>query len=250
MNNTKRFDGKGEIYAKARPKYAQELLEYIKNTLNIPDGSVFADIGSGTGIFTEQLLDCGYTVYAVEPNNDMRKKADDKLLGRKGYTSVEGTDSRTTLPDSSVDYITAAQAFHWFDSENFKKECKRILKPNGKVMIVYNLYDKEAESNKALEKLRGEFSSEFHGFSGGIGDEACRMFFNNNCDVFRCDNIISYDRQGYIDRLMSSSYSPKENDKRWSEYIDSINDMFDRFQENGAVKIYYHTVAYIGKSGE
>ena len=86
MNNTTRFDGKGEIYAKARPSYATELFDYIKNTLKIPQGSVFADIGSGTGIFTEQLLDCVYRVYAVEPNADMRKKR------RKSFPQT------TTLP--------------------------------------------------------------------------------------------------------------------------------------------------------
>ena len=81
MDYTNRFDGKGEIYAKARPKYAAGLLYHLKNTLNIPEGSVFADIGSGTGIFTGQLLGCGYKVFAVEPNADMRKKAEGKLGG-------------------------------------------------------------------------------------------------------------------------------------------------------------------------
>ena len=75
MNNTHRFDGKSEIYAKARPKYAPELFVYLQNTLHVSAGSIFADIGSGTGIFTEQLLNCGYRVYAVEPGEDMRRKA-------------------------------------------------------------------------------------------------------------------------------------------------------------------------------
>ncbi len=112
MNYTDRFDGKGEIYAKARPKYAAGLFDYLKNTLGIPAGSVFADIGSGTGIFTGQLLNCGYKVYAVEPNDDMRKKAEEKLSDNKSFISVNGSSSDTTLPDGSVDNITVAQAFH------------------------------------------------------------------------------------------------------------------------------------------
>ena len=137
-NNTHRFDGKSEIYAKARPKYAPELFVYLQNTLHIPAGSVFADIGSGTGIFTEQLLDCGYYVYAVEPGEDMRRKAEEKLSGNEHFTSIDGTASNTHLPNNSVDYITAAQAFHWFDAEAFREECRRILKPGGKVVIAYN----------------------------------------------------------------------------------------------------------------
>ena len=109
MNNTTRFDGKGEIYAKARPSYAIELFDYIKNELLIPERSVFADIGSGTGIFSEHLLNNGYRVYAIEPNADMRKKAEEKLSIYKNFTSVNGADSNTTMPNQSVDCITTAQ---------------------------------------------------------------------------------------------------------------------------------------------
>lgn len=75
MNHTNRFDGKGEMYAKTRPQYAAGLFDYLKSTLHIADGSVFADVGSGTGIFSEQLLNGGHKIFAVEPNHDMRIKA-------------------------------------------------------------------------------------------------------------------------------------------------------------------------------
>ena len=129
MDYTNRFDGKGEIYAKARAKYAAVLFDFLKNDLKASGGSVFADIGSGTGIFTEQLLNCGYKVFAIETNGDMRKKAEEKLSDNKGFVSVNGSDSDMKISDKSVDFITAAQAFHWFDSEAFKKECRRVLKP-------------------------------------------------------------------------------------------------------------------------
>ena len=65
MDYTNRFDGKGEIYAKARAKYAAVLFDFLKNDLKAVADSIFADIGSGTGIFTEQLLNCGYKVFAI-----------------------------------------------------------------------------------------------------------------------------------------------------------------------------------------
>ena len=246
MNNTTRFDGKGEIYAKARPSYATELFDYLKNILSIPEGSVFADIGSGTGIFSEQLLNSGYCGYAVEPNADMRKKAEEKLSKYKGFTSVDGADSYTSLPDESVDFITAAQAFHWFDAEVFKKECKRILRQNGWVIIVYNSRDEQAACTKALADLRRKFNSEFHGFSNGISDDKCRAFFDGNCEIFRADNSQSYDRQGYINRVLSSSYSLRENDERYAEYLKEINIIFDTFAVNGTLTVPTYTVAYIG----
>lgn len=246
MNNTNRFDGKGDLYAKARPKYANELFDYMKSSLNISDNSVFADIGSGTGIFTEQLLVCGYRVYAVEPNADMRKKAEEKLHRYENFYSVDGTADNTKLQDKSVDYITVAQAFHWFEAHAFKDECERILKPDGKIIIVYNSRDTQAECTKALAELRREYNPEFHGFSNGISEENCLTFFNNNCDVFKCDNSLTYDRQGYIDRLLSSSYSLKEDNPRFFEYIDSINNLFDRFAVDGKITVPTYTVAYIG----
>lgn len=247
MNNTNRFDGKGEIYAKARPKYSSELFDYMENNLNIPKGSVFADIGSGTGIFTQQLLDCGYFVYAVEPNSDMRKKAEEKLSVYKDFCSVDGTDGNTALPDNSVDYITVAQAFHWFDASAFRKECQRILKPDGKVLIVYNSRDEEAECTKALAALRGKYNPEFHGFSNGISNEKCMAFFNGDCQVFHADNSQIYDRQGYVNRVLSSSYSLKENDERYEEYLSDINKIFDTYEVDGEIKIPTYTVAYTGK---
>lgn len=246
MNHTNRFDGKGELYAKARPKYAKEFFDYLKNTMNVPENSIFADIGSGTGIFTEQLLACGYRVYAVEPNADMREKAEEKLSGNSAFTSVDGTDRDTHLADRSVDCITAAQAFHWFDAEAFKKECHRILKPNGKIMLVYNSRDEQAACTRALAALRKQYNPDFHGFSNGISDGACRAFFDGNCEVFRADNSQTYDRQSYINRALSSSYSLREDDPRYAEYLEGIGEIFDRFSKDGMMTVPTYTVAYIG----
>lgn len=246
MNNTTKFDGKGEIYAKARPKYAVGLFNYIKNTLQIPERSIFADIGSGTGIFSEQLLNNGYRVYAIEPNTDMRKKAEEKLLVYHDFVSVDGTDSNTIIPNQSVDCITVAQAFHWFDVDAFKKECRRILKSYGKVLIVYNTRDEFTECNTALADLHCKYCPDFQGFSKGMNDEKCRNFFYNKCDVFRADNSQAYDRQGYINRILSSSYSLRESDDGFAEYIAEINRLFDTFSNDGTLTVPMHTVAYIG----
>lgn len=122
-------------------------------------------------------MNCGYKVYAVEPNDDMRKKAEEKLSDNKSFISVNGSSSDTTLHDGSVDNITAAQAFHWFDPISFAAECKRILKPGGRVIIVYNSRDEKAACTMALAALRRKYAPEFHVFSNGISDEKCIAFF-------------------------------------------------------------------------
>ena len=246
MDYTRRFDGKAAIYAGARPRYAAELLRYLKNDLQIPSASIFADIGSGTGIFAEQLLECGYKVFAVEPNDDMRKKAEEKLSGNKNFVSVNGSDGAMGLPDSSVDFITAAQAFHWFDPQAFRRECRRIQRPGGKVLIVYNFRVKNAPCTEALAALRRKYCPEFHGFSNGINEENCTRFFAGKCDIFRADNTQSYDRQGYLARVLSSSYSLPRLDVRYEAYCSEIHAIFDRFSEDGKIAVPTETVAWIG----
>ena len=115
MDNTKRFDGKGEIYAKARPSYATELFDHIKSRFPISEGSIFADIGSGTGIFSEQLLNCGYRVYAVEPNTDMRQIAEERLSKYKGlslkYTDVSSSESSKKVLSISLGRVKLESFF-------------------------------------------------------------------------------------------------------------------------------------------
>ncbi len=246
MNNTTRFDGKGDIYAKVRPGYAAELFEYIRHTLSLKPGSAFADVGSGTGIFSASLLACGYRVYAVEPNADMRRKAEEKLSACESFFSVDGTDANTTLPSQSVDCVTAAQAFHWFDAQAFKKECRRLLKPNGKVIIVYNTRDEQSGCSQALADIHRRYCPAFQGFSKGINDEQCRAFFEGRCDVFRVDNSQSYDREGYVGRALSSSYSLREGDEGYAPYLEALYRLFEMFSERGRLVVPMQTVAYIG----
>ena len=141
--------------------------------------------------------------------------------------------------------ITAAQAFHWFDAEAFRKECIRIRRPGGRVIIVYNSRDDHA-SAKALSDLHRRYAPGFHGFSNGISAEKCRAFFAGHCEIFRADNSQHYDRQGYIDRVLSSSYSLCGDDDRYPAYLKEINAIFDAFAVNGIMTVPIHTVAYIG----
>ena len=157
--NTKRFTGKAELYRKFRPSYTQELFQYLYSPqVGFSQDSVIADIGAGTGIFTRLLLERGSKVYAVEPNADMRETSKNDLAEYKNFVSVNASAENTGLDEASVDFITAAQAFHYFDREVFKQECRRILRPGGKVVIIWNDVDKYSEliqkNGNIIEKYR------------------------------------------------------------------------------------------------
>ena len=167
MKNTEKFTQQSKHYETGRPSYAAELLHYLfKEHLSKQD--VIADIGAGTGKLTKPLLQRGNRVIAVEPNDAMRQVAQETLKDFDRAQFVKGTDSNTTLPNESIDAITVAQAFHWFDVDAFKKECKRILKPNGKVFLIWNMRDEQAGINKKNFEIFQKYCINFGGFSGGI----------------------------------------------------------------------------------
>ena len=102
MRYMDRFDGKGELYAKARPNYAAALFEYLKADPVLPAGSVFADVGAGTGIFSAQLLDCGYKVFAVEPPTFVELEVTETDPGFKGDTATNVTKPATVETGAEI----------------------------------------------------------------------------------------------------------------------------------------------------
>ncbi len=246
--NTNKFDSKGNVYSKARPSYPDALFSFLLAERVINKETVAADIGSGTGIFTIALSQFVNFVFAVEPNNDMRVKAEEKYKTIANITSINATAESTSLPDNSIDLVTVAQAFHWFDRVVFKHECKRILKPNGKVVLVWNDRDSDSEIIKDNFAVNKKYCEAFKGSSNGIdfSKDAFSDFFSGEFELVEFCNNLVYTREDFIARNLSSSYAPKENDLMYDEYIKSINEVFDKHQTNGTVKYPYITRCYIG----
>ena len=137
----KKFSGRADDYVAGRPAYAEEFVRWLALEQGFSEETIVADIGSGTGKFAQQLLKMGCFVYGIEPNDDMRKKAEENFLKGENFCSVKGTANKTTLKEHAVDVVTSAQAFHWFDITAFQKECRRILKPDGRVYLIWNVRD-------------------------------------------------------------------------------------------------------------
>lgn len=248
--NEHKFDGKGEIYKKYRPDYSDEFIEWLYSDGGFSADGVVADVGSGTGIFTRRLLEKGSRVFAVEPNDDMRKKAETALEKYSGFVSVCGTGESTGLGENSVDFVTAAQAFHWFDREKFCLECRRILRPCGKVLLLWNTKDSSSEVVRGIAEVNRRFCPSFSGFSGGIDfSDSSREF----SDFFRGEyvskffkNDFALDKESFVGRCLSSSYSLKEGDKGFSEYAAELENLFDKYSRDGVVFIPNFTCCYMG----
>src|SRR5438876_6048912 len=135
---TQRFSNRVENYVRYRPGYPKEVLTLLKAECGLKADSIIADIGSGTGILAELFLASGNRVFGVEPNREMREAGERLLQAYPRFTSIAGTAEATTLPNQSVDFITAGQAFHWFDRAQCLREFERILRPGGWVVLVWN----------------------------------------------------------------------------------------------------------------
>ena len=248
MNTHKQFDGYANDYTAGRPQYSDEMINRILEICDMSENFTIADIGSGTGKFSSQLLMRGYEVFAVEPNDDMRNTAESELSSYKNFHSINGDAENTTLENDSVDLITTAQVFHWFDVAKFKAECKRIKKKNGKISLIWNVRDMSASINQELYEIYKKYCPRFIGFSGGIikDDPRIKEFFGNEYEYISCVNPLSLDKEKFIKRSLSGSYSIKEGDRCYEEYINSIVDIFERYCKHDSVIIPNSSVAYMG----
>lgn len=248
MDSKKIFLGREENYAAARPSYSNKLIAKIFEICNITCDSRIADIGAGTGKFTKQLLERGVYVTCVEPNVAMMDKAKIALSNYDRCNFVFGDSSNTNLPSKSVQFVTVAQAFHWFDVEKFKKECGRILTSDGKVVLVWNLRDKACKINAELEDICKKYCPHFKGFSGGIenAQEKIASFFDDSYEKLQFENPLEFDLDKFISRSLSSSYSLQKGEENFDEYIAELKQLFEKYAQDGKVVVGNNSVAYVG----
>lgn len=247
---TLRFTNRVANYVKYRPGYPEEVLEYLKDNAGLTADSIIADIGSGTGIFTRLLLDKGYTVYAVEPNDAMRKSSEEQLFSYDNFHAVNGTAEATTLEAHSVDFIVCAQAFHWFDQMLTKTEFKRILKPKGQVALIWN--NRQVEYDEfavAYEVLLLQQSSDYAEVNHrNLGDVDFTNFFKNGkYQVGKYENIQVFDEDGLVGRAFSSSYIPPKDTEAGQAFLADLQALFEQYQVDGTVDFVYQTEIYLGK---
>lgn len=248
--NTERFSDRVENYVKYRPAYPKECIDYLYAGMGFSEETVIADIGSGTGILTAQLLEKGVSVTGVEPNPDMRRSAEALLPGFPKFVSKDGTAEDTKLPDQSVDCIVCAQAFHWFDKEACQKEFQRILKPGGKVILIWNNRKVRPEGFSAgYEALLRTYANDYKEVNHNrITDADFEAFYKNGTygkEVFPNEQIFDY--EGLKGRLLSSSYAPVPGEKNYEPMMRELGRLFDEYKSSDRITFEYETEVYFGE---
>ncbi|HZQ70415.1 MAG TPA: class I SAM-dependent methyltransferase [Terriglobales bacterium] len=248
-NPTQRFSSRVHDYVLYRPGYPKEVLDLLQSECGLTAQSLIADIASGTGIFTRMLLENGNRVFGVEPNDEMREAGENFLASYSNFTSVAGTAEATTLADHSVDFVTAAQAAHWFHRERARKEFVRILRPGGWTVLIWN--ERQTDTTpflRAYEKLLLEFGTDYQEVRHERTTDAIDSFFAPSPfekRAFAMQQEFDYD--GVKGRLLSSSYAPAAGHSGHEPMLHELRRIFDSYQENGRVAFDYNTRVYYGR---
>lgn len=248
-DSTQRFSSRVRNYVRYRPGYPSAVIDLMKNECGLTSASIIADIASGTGIFTRMLLENGNRVFGVEPNAEMRKAGEEFLRSYSRFTSVAGTAEATTLGDHSVDFVTAAQAAHWFDRENARREFIRICRPGGWTVLLWN--ERRTGSTPflcAYEQLLLEFGVDYQEVRCERTIQQIETFFAPSQFQLRVfDYGQDFDYPALEGRLLSSSYTPQASDAGYAPMLRELRRMFDAHQVNGRVTFEYDTRVYYGQ---
>ena len=242
--NTGLFTGKTDDYFRFRPSYPDAAAEFLRSRTS---GDSVLDVGAGTGIFTAILLKYFSDVSAVEPNAEMREKFTSFLPGTPCFN---GTGESTGLADNSFDLITVAQAFHWLDEDSFKKEAARILRPGGKIAIIWNTGIK-SDFTIARDEVCKRFCPRFsRGYAGkrsaAEGDAFLRNTYFREVEVVSFDNPFVMDLPTFEGNMRSRSYALASGDENFSEFMTELRAVFEKHSRNGTVTEPQETQIYLG----
>ena len=220
MKNIEAFSGRAQAYTIARPGYPDAAIAYICSL--VPTDAVFADIGAGTGKFTECIAKHGYSIFAVEPNDDMRAELVKTLASFRNSTIVNGSAEATTLSEKSVDVIANAQTLNRVDIDLFRAECKRIGRQNPIVFTLFNV-EKGEENPRYIKSTSA---------------------FYRNPVVMEFHNPVFFTRDMWLLYFLSMEGVPMPTDPGYETYTAELNEKFDHESKDGLLHLELVTKVY------
>ncbi len=239
-----RFSDRVDDYIKYRPGYPREVINILVDKLGLDVTKIIADIGAGTGISTQLFLNNGNKVFAVEPNKEMREASVLFLSKNKNFISVEGTAEKSNLRDGSIDIVFSGQAFHWFDKNRAKIEFNRILKPEGNIVLAWNVRNEQDEFQKEYAKILSNIDDHNKVTHKNISEEEIAGFFSpRKLHKESTENSQAFGLEGLKGRLKSSSYCPKEG-LEFEQIMKDVENLFHDFKKDGVINFLYDTNIY------
>jgi SAM-dependent methyltransferase len=249
-NSTGRFSGLEDLYARHRPSYPAEAVDYIVRRCGLNGTTTLVDIGCGTGISTRLFAERGIPVIGVEPNDSMRAKAEAEPASSGGPSPDyrKGTAEATGLAAGSVAAVLAAQAFHWFNAVAALSEFHRVLRPGGHAVLMWNERDRSdsftAAYGAVVRSVPGAAAVEVP--RGRAGEAILHSPLFTDADLTTFTNSQELDEEGLIGRSLSASYAPREP-LAVATFTAALREVFRAHQQEGRVVLRYVTSVYVGR---
>lgn len=245
LNPTGRFSDRAADYVKYRPEYPPAAFAAMLAGLGEPADLVAADVGAGTGISARSLAARVGQVIAVEPNAAMRAAA----APHERIRWLAGTAEATGLGGAAVDLVLCAQAFHWFRPPAALAEFHRILRPRGRLALMWNARDRSDPLTlgyaEAIRAVAGEHPAEIREFDPAV-IETDGWFAPALLSTWA--NAQALDRAGLVGRALSASYVPREGARR-AELVARLEALADEHRdEAGLVHLRYETRLYLAEA--
>jgi SAM-dependent methyltransferase len=242
LNTVRRFSDRAADYVKFRPGYPSGAIDAILHGLGPAERLLAADVGAGTGISARLVADRGVRVIAVEPGDDMRRSADthDHVHWVSAHAEATG------LADARLDLVLCAQSFHWFRPLVALREFARILKPRGRLALMWNRRSRvdplTAGYRQAFVDVAGEIVEERMPFDPDVIVET-GLFASPTRAAF--PNVQRLDLEGLIGRAQSASYAPKTG-ASGARLVELLRGLHARHADaNGTVALVYETEVYL-----
>jgi ubiquinone/menaquinone biosynthesis C-methylase UbiE len=239
------FDRFADAYDRARPEYPQEAIDRIVSELRLGPGSTVFDLAAGTGKLTRPLVATGARVLSIEPVARMR---DVLVSTTPGAEALDGTAEAIPLPPQSADAVTVGQAFHWFDGDRALAEIDRVLRPAGRLALIWNVRD----ATQALQARLSELLEPYRRSTPSYRSARWKDAFPRSAFVPSGEWHIAHgqqlDSRGLVDQVASISFvGALPVDKR-EELLAAVRALADEQRDDGVV-LDYRTGVYVYERG-
>jgi SAM-dependent methyltransferase len=241
--SVRRFTGLADVYDRYRPRYPEAAIAAILEGL--PPQPTAIDIGAGTGISTRALAEAGAHAIAIEPNDDMRRFA-----AASGLDARPGTATSTGLANACADLVTSFQAFHWFANTAALAEFRRLLRPGGRVALVWNERDRSDPFTNDFRELEKRFGEKVMLAGVDFSDEKIEPLLREAglgpVRWLRFDYLQEIDRDALVGRVRSTSFAPRSG-PLLDEMIAALQELHALYADTaGNVVLRYRTEVIMG----
>jgi ubiquinone/menaquinone biosynthesis C-methylase UbiE len=239
------FSREAQAYARGRPEYPAAILPWLTDDMGLAAGKVVVDLGAGTGKFTKLLVQTGADVIAVEPVAAMRAPLASSL---PGVQCLAGRAEAIPLATASADALVCAQAFHWFANAAALAEIHRVLRPGGRLGLIWNVRDESVDWVAAITEIIKPYEGDVPRFWKG----AWRQPFSGQCFTELLQASFAYQHVGtaqevILDRFLSVSFIaalPTHEKADVANQLRALIASHPALRERVAIAFPYRTEAY------